>query len=279
MKPSRNAIPLALVEGHVSGWLDAAEFGQKGYASYALAGDFGGRDFPISVVFPLGEDVSCLRLSHISFLCRFDNAGDGLRLRRPGSPALLATAVSSGSNVYCCKDSGEYVAPFQNMRTFRDSDGVRYSFQTAATYPIYPTYITLPDGMVLNVSVTSTKVTLSTPSVSSGYPRYYCELNYSMGDVVSSGRIYRTVSGTEYDIVSFTVTSTGVMTRIVVRRYYSQTNYYEENISLVFDDDEDIYHLQCAPINEPIEDIILKGYAACKDCKPDRDAKFIVGCK
>lgn len=29
--------------------------------------------------------------------------------------------------------------------------------------------------------------------------------------------------------------------------------------------------------NEPIEDILLKGYAACKDCKPDRDAKFIVG--
>lgn len=28
--------------------------------------------------------------------------------------------------------------------------------------------------------------------------------------------------------------------------------------------------------DEPIESILMKGYAACKDCKPDRDAKFIV---
>ncbi|MBP3200077.1 MAG: hypothetical protein J6M39_00295 [Lachnospiraceae bacterium] len=27
---------------------------------------------------------------------------------------------------------------------------------------------------------------------------------------------------------------------------------------------------------EPIEEILMKGYAACKDCKPDRDAKYIV---
>ncbi|MBR1454685.1 MAG: hypothetical protein IJ593_08615 [Lachnospiraceae bacterium] len=28
--------------------------------------------------------------------------------------------------------------------------------------------------------------------------------------------------------------------------------------------------------NESIEEILVKGYAACKDCKPDRDAKYIV---
>ena len=28
--------------------------------------------------------------------------------------------------------------------------------------------------------------------------------------------------------------------------------------------------------DEPIEDILMKGYAACKDCKPDRDAKYVV---
>ena len=28
--------------------------------------------------------------------------------------------------------------------------------------------------------------------------------------------------------------------------------------------------------DEPIENILMKGYAACKDCKPDRDAKYVV---
>ena len=28
--------------------------------------------------------------------------------------------------------------------------------------------------------------------------------------------------------------------------------------------------------DEPIEDILMKGYAACQDCKPDRDAKYVV---
>ena len=83
MRPGRNAIQLPLSQGRLSGWLDCAEFGRRGYASYLLADQFATRDFPISLVFSLAEDSFLVMPSNVSFLCRFDVEGGGLHLRRP----------------------------------------------------------------------------------------------------------------------------------------------------------------------------------------------------